>query len=238
MGGARRATPLVPGAARMASRRVIAFRYPGSEGGTEPLWQICRRLAPARPPMRVRNGVIERVSNMNASIISALAALGGATIGGLTSVVGGLVDPTETGTAQELAQDKLRRQELYKEFIQDASKSYADALQHDKPDISALIEIYTKISRMRVLSSPKVVESAEQVSRAIVDAYLAPNAAVSDLHDLMDKGGSILFAFSPRLVGQNLSVASPPLKLRAHTDMETLLKLPQRLRSEISHQQS
>ncbi|MBV8487485.1 MAG: hypothetical protein JO161_04340 [Planctomycetaceae bacterium] len=110
--------------------------------------------------------------NMDPSIISALAALGGATIGGLTSVVGAWWTQHNQVTAQELAQDKLRRQELYKESIQDASKTYADGLQNGTPDISALVEIYTKISRMRVLSSPKVVESAEQVGRAIVDAYL------------------------------------------------------------------
>ena len=39
--------------------------------------------------------------------------------------------------AQWLAQDKVRRQELYKEFIEDASKCYIDALQQDKADIPA-----------------------------------------------------------------------------------------------------
>jgi hypothetical protein len=91
-------------------------------------------------------------------------------------------------TAQEIAQDKLRRRDLYKEFIEDASKTYADGLQNGKPDASALVEIYTKISRMRVISSPKVVDAAEQVARAIVDAYSAPNVTVSELRDLMDKG--------------------------------------------------
>jgi len=94
--------------------------------------------------MRVLNGVIERVSNMDAAIISALAALGGATIGGLTSVVGAWWTQQKQVTAQELAQDKLRRQELYKDFIQDTSKTYADALQHDKPDISALVRFTQK----------------------------------------------------------------------------------------------
>jgi hypothetical protein len=125
---------------------------------------------------------------MDAAIISALAALGGAAIGGLTSVVGGYWTQQQQVRAQEVAQDKLRRQELYKAFIDDASKTYAHALQNNKPDVSALVEIYTKISRMRVLSSPKVVESADQVARAIVDVYMAPNVTVSELRDLMDKG--------------------------------------------------
>ena len=125
---------------------------------------------------------------MDPSIISALAALGGAAIGGLTSVGGAWWTQRQQVTAQELAQDKLRREELYKEFIEEASKTYGDALQHDKTDVSALVGIYTRISRMRVLSSPKVVEAADLAARAIVDQYLAPNVSFPELRDLAEKG--------------------------------------------------
>jgi hypothetical protein len=125
---------------------------------------------------------------MDASIISALAALGGAAIGGLTSIVGSWLTQQKQVTAQELAQDKLRRQELYREFIEDASKIYGDALQHDKANISALVGIYTRISRMRVLSSPKVVEAADQAARAIINAYLAPNVTFPELPEMLEKG--------------------------------------------------
>jgi hypothetical protein len=60
---------------------------------------------------------------------------------------------------QLLAQDKIPRQELYKEFIETATQCYADALQHEKPDLPALVNLYGKIGRMRVLSSPKVLTS-------------------------------------------------------------------------------
>jgi hypothetical protein len=54
--------------------------------------------------------------------------------------------------AQQLARD-LCRQDLYKEFIEDASRCYVHALQHDEPDIPALVRLYAKLNRMRVLSS-------------------------------------------------------------------------------------
>jgi len=57
---------------------------------------------------------------MNASVITALAALAGA-IGGLTCFASWLAQHAQA-RAQWLAQDKLRRQELYKEFIEAASK--------------------------------------------------------------------------------------------------------------------
>jgi hypothetical protein len=43
------------------------------------------------------------------------------------------------------------------------------------PVATALVELYVKVGRMRVLSSPKVVESAELIARRIVDTYLVPN---------------------------------------------------------------
>ena len=76
---------------------------------------------------------------MNASVISALAALAGAAIGGLTSVLASWFTQKTQARAQWLAQDRLRRQELYKEFIEEASKCHMDALQHDKADIPALV---------------------------------------------------------------------------------------------------
>jgi hypothetical protein len=72
---------------------------------------------------------------MDASVISALAALTGAGIGGLTSVLASWLNQHTQARAQWLAQDRSRRQELYKEFIKEASKSYIDALQNDKPDL-------------------------------------------------------------------------------------------------------
>ena len=66
---------------------------------------------------------------------------------------------------QRLSQDKVRRQKLYKQFIDEASKLYADALARDKAEISALVSVYALISRMRVVSSSAVVEKAEAVIR-------------------------------------------------------------------------
>ncbi len=130
---------------------------------------------------------------MNASVISALAALAGAAIGGLTSVLASWLTQHAQARAQWLAQDKLRRLEIYKEFIEEASKAHIGALQSDKPDMPALVGLYAKISRMRVLSSPKVVERADQVARIIVDTYLAPNKTFPQLQEMVNSGSIDLF---------------------------------------------
>jgi transketolase len=44
------------------------------------------------------------------------------------------------------------------------------------------------IGRMRVLSSPKIVESAESVAGTIAETYRAPNVTFRDLGDVMSHG--------------------------------------------------
>jgi hypothetical protein len=148
---------------------------------------------------------------MDASIVTELAALAGAAIGGLTSVFASWLTQHAQAKAQRLAQDKLRRQELYKEFIEKASKCYVDALQHDEADIPALVELYVRVGRMRILSSPKVVESAELVARQIIDTYLAPNKTFLELREMVNSGTiDLLRDFS------RIRVASHSILKRAH----------------------
>jgi hypothetical protein len=114
--------------------------------------------------------------------------LAGAITGGLTSVLASWLTQHAQASAQWRAQDKLRRQELYKEFIEAASKCYINALQYDKADIPALVELYVRAGRMRILSSPKVVEDAEFVARRIIDTYLEPNKNFLELPEMANSG--------------------------------------------------
>ncbi len=125
---------------------------------------------------------------MEASVISALAALAGATIGGLTSVLASWLVQRTQARAQWLAQDTLRRQELYKEFIEEASQCHVYALQHDNAEIPALVSLYSKIARMRVLSSSEVVISADQIGLKIIDTHLEPDRSFLELRDMVNSG--------------------------------------------------
>jgi len=124
---------------------------------------------------------------MDISIIPALAGLTGAAIGGLTSGITSWFAQKTQSRVQLLAQDKIPRQELYKEFIEAATQCYADALQHEKPDIPGLVNLYGKIGRMRVLSSPRVLASAEQIGQKIINMYLEPNKTFFELREMVNK---------------------------------------------------
>jgi hypothetical protein len=123
---------------------------------------------------------------MNAAYLPALAALAGSAIGGLTSFASAWLTQHHQDRARRLSGEKTRRQKLYKQFINEASKLYADALVHNQAEVSALVSIYALISRMRVASSSAVIEKAEAVVHLIIDTYFTPNKTFSDFRDLMN----------------------------------------------------
>jgi hypothetical protein len=123
---------------------------------------------------------------MNPSIISGLAALLGAAIGGLASFLASWMTQRMQMRAQWLTQERLRRQDVYKEFIEEASKCYVDALQHAQGDIPSLVTLYTKIGRMRILSSQNVIDSAERIGHKILDTYLAPDKSFLELREMVN----------------------------------------------------
>ena len=127
---------------------------------------------------------------MDASVISALAALAGAAAGGTASFLASWVGQQHQVRVQWLTQDKMRRQSLYKEFIEQASECYGDAMQHHKPNVLVLVGLYAKTSEMRVVSSPDVIAAAESVVRQLIDTYSNPDIALTDteLKTLLNDG--------------------------------------------------
>src|SRR5260370_33563220 len=122
---------------------------------------------------------------MDSADLPAVAALAGSAIGGLTSFASAWLTQHRQDRARRQSQDKARRQKLYKQFIDEASKLYADALVHNEAEVSALVSVFALVSRMRVLSSSAVVEKAEAVNRMIVDTYFEPNKTFPELRDLL-----------------------------------------------------
>ncbi len=122
---------------------------------------------------------------MDGATISALAALAGSVVGGVTALGTSWLTQQAQARAQDRAGDRAVRDALYRDFIVEASRLYGDALTHDKAEISNLVGIYAMISRMRVRSSPRIVERADRVVQAIIDTYLAPNKTFRELHEML-----------------------------------------------------
>lgn len=125
---------------------------------------------------------------MDVAFLSATSALGGSIVGGLISGIATWASQrVQTRTAQ-LTQEISIRQTLYRDFIVAASKVYGDAIVNDKPRVEELAAIHAMITRMRIISSPRVVASAEQVQLKTTDTYFMPNKTIRELHESMKSG--------------------------------------------------
>jgi hypothetical protein len=118
---------------------------------------------------------------METAYISAFAALAGSVIGGLTSLAASWLTQRVQFSAQQLAHDIGRREELYRDFIDEASQCYADAWQHSEANAAKLVRLYALVSRMRILSSAPVIERADQVMQLIIDTYPGPNKTIYEV---------------------------------------------------------
>jgi hypothetical protein len=114
-----------------------------------------------------------------------LAALAGSTIGGLTTLAASWLTQHVQFSAQQRAGNHNLRVELYKSFIEEASRLYADAYEHDQASVANLVNLYALISRMRILSSPQVVESADRVVRGS-SRPIVPNRSFRDVMELLN----------------------------------------------------
>lgn len=123
---------------------------------------------------------------MDGQTITALAALTGSVVGGLTALGTSLLTQQAQARGRENAEDRTAREALYSDFIVEASRLYGDAWVNDKPEMSNLIGLYAMVSRMRVRSSPRVIENAEKVALTIVETYFNPNRSLRELHHMME----------------------------------------------------
>ena len=122
---------------------------------------------------------------MAISYLSAAATLVGSAIGGAAILGSAWFTQRRQDRAQQVSQDKARRADLYKQFIHESSRLYAEALTHNEAEIPELIGIYGLSGQMYVVSSRPVVEEAEEVVRIIVGTYSAPNKTFPELQKAM-----------------------------------------------------
>jgi hypothetical protein len=127
---------------------------------------------------------------MDSAYLSAIAALTGTAVGGLTSFFSSRLAQNAQFRTQLFLHDKGRRQELYCDFIDEASQLYIDALTNDQPNLFKTITLYALLSRMRFISSPEIIEEAEKVARLIVETYPKPNKTFSDLRHMAQDNGA------------------------------------------------
>ena len=128
---------------------------------------------------------------MDIAYVSALSALAGSVVGGLTTGATTWLSYRAQARAKRLAYDLARRQDLFRDFIVAASKLYTNALVSSEPKLEELVELYSMISRMRLVCSPETVACADEIMVTTVDTFFAPNKTMRDLRELIKSGPGI-----------------------------------------------
>lgn len=136
------------------------------------------------------------MTTMEPAYLSAVAVLAGSVVGGVTSMTGSWLSQYAQLRAQRQMEDVKRREGLYRQFIEEASRLYIDAFEHNEAQVSNLIGLYSLISMMRVVSPPEIVASAEKVARVIIETYLAPNRTFRDVAEFIESDMDPLRDFS------------------------------------------
>jgi hypothetical protein len=134
-----------------------------------------------------QRGSKNRDSEMDLFYIPALASFSGSASGTLASIVTNGVTQRRKDRVRHTLRATAQREELYKDFIAEAARLYADALVNDKSEISKLVDLYAFVARMKIVSSDAVIEAAEKAAQLIIETYLSPNRTFVDLPGLINE---------------------------------------------------
>lgn len=55
-------------------------------------------------------------------------------------------------------------------------------------DVPKLVRLYALVSRMRILSLPRVIEQADKIMRLITETYVGPNKTILDVVESVQTG--------------------------------------------------
>ena len=137
---------------------------------------------------------------MNGRVISALAALMGALVGGLASLASTWVSERSRHRRVRLHREIAKRETTYSEFIERASKLYAASATHRIDDgdgeLAGMVSLYAVSSRIRLFASDQVIMEAEKVIDRIVRQYGADNLSAEQLRMTAENRDDPLKAFS------------------------------------------
>ena len=133
---------------------------------------------------------------MNSGLITGLAAVSGSFVGALGSAAGTWITQKHQDRRDLIGKQIVRREALYSDFIAESARLLVDALEHDDLDLQKMIPIYALLSRIRLSSSEKVLETAEWIIKTIVNTYPQPNLTREQIQSRAVNGQDPLRGFS------------------------------------------
>lgn len=127
---------------------------------------------------------------MDSAFLSAVSALTGSLIGGLSTLAASIITQRRQFRAQALIQEATKREALYAEFIKEASRRRAEAWGHQAESPRVIAGLYSGVERMRLWSSDEVIRKAEHVIHHVIDTYASPDRTFEELRQNVDRAVS------------------------------------------------
>jgi hypothetical protein len=118
---------------------------------------------------------------MTSNMIAALAAILGSIVGALGSAVAPSITQRHQDRRDLLSKTIVRRESLYSDFISESARLIVDAMEHNSSEPQKLVPVYGLLSRIRLSSSSRVLETAEEVVRTILASYRQPNLTTEQI---------------------------------------------------------
>ena len=118
---------------------------------------------------------------MDTAIISALAALGGSSVGALAPVLSNFIFQRGVTQRELLNRQIAQRETLYSDFINEASRVYAKSVMRNLDGMDELVSLYALVSRIRLMATEPVVHEAETFVKLIVTRFGEPNLTVEQI---------------------------------------------------------
>ena len=120
--------------------------------------------------------------HIDPALLSAIAALVGALVGGGASLAAAIYTQRYQDRLQRVAHETAKRETVYAEFIMNGSKLLLNAYVHDNITLDADAQNLVGIAnRMRLFAPPSVIHAAEAVIRGLIEISLKPSVDLRKL---------------------------------------------------------
>jgi hypothetical protein len=107
-------------------------------------------------------------------VIVALAALGGSLVGACSSVAATFIGQRMQARWARIRVELEEHEELYGIFAEEAVHLFVDSIQRSSIDPAKIMRLYSKVARIRLTSSDRVLRAAEEVGKRLLEAYERP----------------------------------------------------------------
>jgi len=107
-------------------------------------------------------------------VIVAIAALGGSLFGACSPIAATFMGYRMKARSARLRIELDEREELYGVFVEEAVHLFVDSIRQSAIDPAKIMRLYSKVARIRLTSSDRVLRAAEEVGRRLVEAYERP----------------------------------------------------------------